>query len=133
MSKPGYMLSPYKLSSICLFSVAVLNPEFLQLPVQAVECSLANLPGSDKKKSKFVHKFLEMVNGKELVCRMDERDERGKYLVLIIDSGDGETVNINEEMAEFIACSGKQGASKGRVIINFILLHIKNKIGNKTF
>ena len=89
-----------------MFSVAVLTPEFLELPVQAIECSLKNLSSSDKKKNKFVHKFLEMVNGKELVCRMDERDRNGKYLVLIIDTVEGDTININEEMAGFIA-SGK--------------------------
>ncbi len=81
--------------------------------MQAIECSLAHLSSSDKRKNKFVHKFLEMVNGKELVCRMEERNKDGKYLVLIIDTNDGDSININEEMAEFIANAGQQGPGKG--------------------
>jgi hypothetical protein len=101
------------------FSVAVLNPEFLQLPVQAIECTLANLPSSEKRKNKFVDKFLEMVNGKELVCRLEEQDINGKYAVLIIDTVDGHTININEKMAEFIANAGKQ-PGKGMIKIELV-------------
>ena len=96
-----------------MFSVAVLNREFLQLPVQAIECSLVNLSPSDKKNKKLVHKFLDLVNGKELVCRLDERDSEGKYMVLVIDTGHGGTVNINEEMAEHIAKLDKRESDQG--------------------
>ena len=115
----------FKHPFMCLFSVAVLNREFLYLPVQAIECSLANLSNSHKKKKKFAHKFLEMVNGKELVCRMDECDDRGKYTVLIIDSGDGETVKINEEMAGLIESLEKHGAGKG-IVKSVLILHTQN-------
>lgn len=96
-----------------VFSIAVLNPEFLQLPVQAIECSLASLSAQHKKANKFVDKFLDLVDGKELVGRMDERGNDGKYLVLLIDTGGGATVNINEEMVAFSTEDGKQNAEKG--------------------
>lgn len=98
---------------IISFSVDVLKPEFLQLPVQAIACSLANLPSGEKNKNKFIHKFLELVNEKELVCRMEKREEDGKYLVLIIDANDGDSVNINEEMVQYIANFEDQASGKG--------------------
>ena len=110
----------YTSFSTYLFSVAVLNPEFLQLPVQAIKCTLANVPSSEKKKDKFVREFFQMVDGKELVCRLEEQDKNGKYVVLIIDTVDGLTININEKMAEFIANAGKQ-PSKGIVLLFFAI------------
>ena len=96
------------------YSVAVLNPEFLQLPIQAIHCSLANVTHPDKNKDKFIKKFHNMVIGKELLCRSDKCED-GIHHVLIIDSSEGDGTNVNEELAVFISGGGK-GESDGGML-----------------
>ena len=89
-----------------LCSLAIINPEFLELPIQSIHCSLTNVKSQSNV---FVKKFHDMVTGKELVCRIDERDNNGLHSVLIIDSNECDGTNINDELAKFIATGGKQG------------------------
>ena len=86
----------------------------MQLPIQAIRCSLANITNPNRNKEMFVEKFREIVAGKELVCRVDECRDDGIHFVLIIDSSEGDGTNVNEEMANFIALGGREERSDGR-------------------
>lgn len=99
----------------------MLSQEFLQLPVQAIECGLVNISSLKKNKSKYVEQFHDLVDGKELVCRIENLTENGKYLVLILNT-ERETVVINEIMNLFIENDGEEAAGKGKYVLCGVFL-----------